>query len=209
MKTYELRNYWVTLRSRPILRPLAALQKRIGTYVRPYYVVLEGGEIKKSPPAAPVSAACEMGSFDSGEMRLMSSIPGRRFSEEELTKRLEEGKRCYGLKTEGQMAAFTWVDFKEFGMRTHRFLLKENEAYLFDAYTLPEHRGKGLAPVVRYYAYERLEAMGKKRLYSITDFFNVPSIRFKKKLGAKIVELRLLFLVFNRKLFDIRLRKYT
>jgi len=149
-----------------------------------------------------------MGSFDSGEMRLMASIPGRTFSEEELTKRLKEGKRCYGAKIEGRIAAFTWADLREFGTRTRRFLLQEDEAYLFDAYTLPGHRGKGLAPVVRYYAYERLEDMGKKRLYSITDFFNVPSLRFKKKLGAKIIELRMLFLVFNRKIFDIRLRKF-
>ncbi len=208
MTTYRLRNLWVKMRSCQALRPLYALQRRIGLYARPYYVVREGRGIKNSPPIKPELESYEMRSFDDRDMRQMARIPGRSFSEAELLKRLNQGKRCYGIACREQMAAFTWVDFEEFGMNDSRSSLKEDEAYLFDAYTLPAFRGKGLAPLVRYYAYGQLEDMGIKTLYSITDFFNIPATRFKEKLGAKTVELRLLFLALDKRIFDIRLKKY-
>ncbi len=208
MKTCKLRNLWVKMRSWPILQPLYMLQKRLGFYVRPYYLVLEGRRIQNSPPANPELESYEMRRLDSQDMHLMAGIPDRHFDEEALIKRLKEGKRCFGIKCRGQIAAFTWVNFKECGMSASRSLLNENEAYLYDAYTLPAFRGKGLAPLVRYYTYRQLEDMGTKTLYSITDYFNVPSMRFKAKLGAKVIELRLLFLAFNKKIFDIRLKKF-
>jgi len=208
MTTYKLRNLWAKMRSWPILRPLYALQRRLGLYARPYYVVREGRGIKKSPPINPELGSFEMRSFDDRDMHLMAGIPDPHISEEALIKRLKQGKRCFGIKCREQIAAFTWVDFEEFGVSASRSLLNENEAYLFDAYTLPSFRGKGLAPLIRYYAYGQLEDMGIKALYSITDFFNIPSIRFKEKLGAKVVELRLLFLARNKRIFDIRLKKY-
>jgi hypothetical protein len=60
------------------------------------------------------------------------------------------------------MAAFTWVDLDEFGMSCSRFPLNSNEAYLFDAYTLPLFRGKNMAPCLRYHVYKELEKAGKK-----------------------------------------------
>jgi len=208
MTTYRLKNLWVKMRSWQILRPLYALQKRLGLYVRPYYIVLEGRGIKNSPPSNPEWGTGEMRSFNDQDMRQMAGIPDRNISEEALTARLKERKRCFGIKCQGQIAAFTWADLKEFGVSASRSLLKENEAYLFDAYTIPAFRGKGFAPLIRYYAYGQLEDMGIKTLYSITDFFNTPSMRFKGKLGAKVIELRLLFLAFNKRIFDIRLKKY-
>lgn len=208
MAAYRLRNFWVAMRSWSILRPLYALQKKLGLYVKAYYVVLEGRRTISSQPMNPQSGSYKMLSFDDHDMKLMASIPDRDFSEESLITRLKEGKRCFGIKCKGQIAAFTWVDFREFGFSASRSLLNENEAYLFDAYTLPAFRGKGLAPFVRSYAYGQLEDMGIKTFYSITDFFNVTAMRFKEKLGAKAMEMRLLFLIFNRRIFDIRLKKY-
>lgn len=208
MTKHRMRNLWVKMRSWPILQPLYALQRRIGLYVRPYYVVLEQRGTEDLPQVRLEFESFEMRPFNEEDMAIIAAIPDRRFPEESLLKRLKEGKRCFGIKCEGQIAAFTWVDFKECGVSDSRHPLNENEAYLFDAYTLPSFRGKNLAPIIRHYAYEQLEGMGIKTLYSITDFFNTPSMRFKAKLGAKAIELRLLFLAFKKKIFDIRLRKY-
>jgi GNAT superfamily N-acetyltransferase len=196
------------MRTRPVLRFIPALQRRLRFRIAPYYIVREGGAIKNPPPKALESESMEMKNLDSRDMPQMAAIPGRSISEEVLATRLKEGKKCYGIRYQGQLAAFTWVDLKEFGMSGKRVLLKENEAYLFDAYTLPAFRGKGLAPIIRYYAYERLEEMGKTTLYSITDFFNPPAMQFKEKLGARKTELRLLLWVFKRPVFDICIKKY-
>ena len=208
MAKYRMRNFWANMRSRPILQPLYALQRRLGLYARPYYVVLEGRGARNLPQVGAEFESFEIRPFNEQDMHLMAAIPDRRIPEEALLKRLKEGKRCFGIKCNGQIAAFTWVDLKECGVSATRYPLNENEAYLFDAYTLPSFRGKGFAPLIRGYAYQQLEDMGIKTLYSITDFFNTPSMRFKAKLGAKTIELRLLFLAFNKKIFDIRLGKY-
>jgi GNAT superfamily N-acetyltransferase len=209
MAAYRLRNSWVKMRSKPIIRFIPALQRKLRFQITPYYVILEELGTKNRPPINAELESHEITSFDNRDMKQMAAIPDRRFSEEELIARLKEEKKCYGVKIAGQIAAFTWVDLKEFGMSCSRSLLKKHEAYLFDAYTLPAFRGKGLAPLVRFYAYEQLEKMGKKTLYSITDFFNVPSMRFKAKLGARTIEMRLLFWAFKRRIFDMRLKKYS
>ena len=78
MAGYKLRNLWVNMRSWPPLRPLYALQKRLGLYVRPYYVVLEGRGNKKPPPMNPESSLYEMRPFNDRDMPQMAAIPGRR-----------------------------------------------------------------------------------------------------------------------------------
>ena len=135
------------MRSWSILRPLYALQRRLGLYARPYYVVLERRGVKNLPIVRPELESFEMRPLNERDMHLMAAIPDRRFPEEALLKRLKEGKRCFGIKCKGQIAAFTWVDFRECGVSATRYPLNENEAYLFDAYTLPSFRGKGLAPL--------------------------------------------------------------
>jgi hypothetical protein len=61
-----------------------------------------------------------------------------------------------------------------------------------------DFRGKGLAPYIRYHSYKVLERMGYSRIYSVSDYFNTPSLRFKKKLKAKLIELRLVITFFKR-----------
>jgi hypothetical protein len=164
-------------------------------------------------------------------MKTISSIPGRHFTltEEYFLERLRNGQKCFGLKYRGELAAFTWCDldwcshvyFK--GKTTghtftwcnidrcahgYRFPLKDNEAYLFDAYTLMHFRGKGLAPYIRYRCYKELAKSGRHKLYSISECVNTPSIKFKKKLNAKFPELRLSVELFKKWSFDLHLKKY-
>jgi hypothetical protein len=46
------------------------------------------------------------------------------------------------------------------------------------------------------------------RLYSISNCFNTPSIKFKKKLNAKLLELHLAVELFNKWHFNLQLKKY-
>ncbi|MGB5356739.1 MAG: hypothetical protein WBN11_08590, partial [Eudoraea sp.] len=64
--------------------------------------------------------------------------------------------------------------------------------------TFEEHRGKNLAPFLRYHSYLMLQEMGIESIYSITQYFNTSSIKFKKKLRAKNIALYINIALFGR-----------
>ena len=111
-------------------------------------------------------------------------------------KRLKEGKKCLVARYHGNLAAFSWYDLESCHSSLYKFKLNEGEAYLFDAYTLKPFRGKDLACYLRFELYQELEGIGRNNLYSITEYFNKPAVRFKNKLNAKP-----LILGINIKLF--------
>ena len=149
---------------------------------------------------------CSLGPQD---MQAISAaaIPDRKESEDYLLQRLKRGPKCLGVKYRGKIVAFSWYDLTQCNFGGHIFTLKANEACLFDAYTLSSHRGKGLAPLVRYEVYKELSKLGRNILLSSSDFFNVSAIRFKRKLNAKLLELR-----HNIRIrwvfFSIRIKRY-
>ena len=106
-----------------------------------------------------------------------------------LRSRVDRGHICVGLKHGSEIAAFTWADLVECNHRPLSFKMKENEGYLYDAFTLPAYRGRGLAPYMRYQCYEQLKATGRDRFFSISAYFDKPSIRFKQKLNARFDKL--------------------
>jgi hypothetical protein len=113
-------------------------------------------------------------------------------NEAKLKERLAKGQLCFGMRCQGRPVSFNWFNFEEFLIGKHRVQMQENEACLFNAYTDMDFRGKGLVSYVRYHSYKELAKMGKTRLYSGSDFFNTSSIRFKRKLKAKLIELYLI-----------------
>jgi GNAT superfamily N-acetyltransferase len=141
-------------------------------------------------------------------MGAMANIPGRDFSEEDLLKRLEEGKKCLGMKHRNELVGFTWIAYETYGYRNRQIPLKANEAYLFDAYTLEDYRGKGIAPYLRYRVYMYLAELGRNRFYSVTEYLNVTSIRFKEKLGARSKELYLYVQLFKNLQFYLPIKKF-
>jgi hypothetical protein len=125
-----------------------------------------------------------------------------------LQRRLEKGKLCFGAKYRGELAAFTWFELDLLDAGRYCRPLARDEAYLFDAYTPIPYRGKGIAPHIRYLGYKELEKLGRTRLYSISLYFNTPAVNFKRKLGARFLELRLLVRVFRKWSRDVRIKRY-
>ncbi len=140
------------------------------------------------------------------DMKVISDIPHRGFSEDQLLLRLKEGKMCFGVKHEGTIAAFTWCNLDECHYKGCRFPLKKDQAYLFDAYTMDSFRGRGIAPYIRYQLYRELEKIGRMTLYSISERFNPSSIKFKEKLNAELVGEGVCVLLLKKWFFRSRLR---
>jgi hypothetical protein len=177
-----------------------------GFFIEPYYVFSEGLFGK---PINGLSEGFETTFLNADDMKQLDQIEGREETEEALRDRLKRGNKCFGLKRDNKIVGFTWCDLDHFNHRSKfKFKLKENEAYLFDAYILKSYRGHNLAPMMRYQCYQNLENLGRNVFYSVSYCFNTPAVRFKKKLNARIDSLCLYVRLAKKWDWHWRLRRY-
>lgn len=196
---------WYGLVLRMVIDCLATL----GLKIEPFHLVVEG--VGSTRPAHLESGFenYEIRFLEASDMGAIARIPGRNYSEDELLRRLKEGKRCLGIRYRGEIVAFTWFNLKDCTFeRQSLFPLQENEAHFFDAYTVESFRGKNLAPYMRYRCYEELAKLGRERCYSVTVVFNTPAARVKQKMGAQVLELRVFVELLKRWHFHTRLKRY-
>jgi hypothetical protein len=199
----------IKIRYSHFLRLVFDAISKLGVRISPYYVFREGIS-SENPPALPTGfEEYEIKFWGPEEMRAMALIPMRKFSKKTLLQRLEDGQKCLGLKKDNALVAFTWCNFKEFSFKWHQFPLKPDEVYMFDAYTVPEYRGKGIAPFLRYHCYKEMKTLGRKSLYSYSDYFNSSAVKFKLKLNAQKVGLNMYVVLFNKWPFHFQLKDYS
>lgn len=196
---------------RLLLRLTLDVVAKLGVRIEPYHLVLE------LVPAGLGDAAVDEGpgeySFaflDDSEMRTIMRYPDHVITEERLSQRLARGNKCLAAKHGDTIVAFHWINFDECRFSAHHlFALKENEAYLFDGYTVESFRGRGLAPALRRRAYAELSRAGRTRLYSITSVLNPAAAAFKRKLDARPLELGIYLTFFSRWRSHFVLRRYA
>ena len=122
---------------------------------------------------------------------------------------VSRGDKCLGLKANGKIVGFTWFRFDRFEYPPSKgFLLRENEAYLYDMFILKDYRGSNLAPLLRYRCYQELGKIGRTVLYSVSLIPNAPAIAFKKKLNARTLSLGLYIRLGKGLHFNLTLKKY-
>jgi len=170
----------------------------IGISVSPYYWIQEGLNDDATSEFQRKFEGYSFEFFGMDELKSIVESKAWKYSEEQLVSWLKDGKKCFGAKFQGQIAAFMWIDLNESNCKWYKFPLKDDEAYLFDMYTMRPFRGKGIAPYLRYQGYKILKDMGRDTCYSYSDIFNSPSIKFKKKLNAKFLRIGLYIELFRK-----------
>jgi GNAT superfamily N-acetyltransferase len=205
------KNLWSKVRFSSPLRIVTDILGRLGVRITPYYVYLEGLDRADLSSLKTNFTGYETVLLESQDMKEIAEIPGRKnLTEQSFLDKLDQGHLCLGMKHDGKLAGFNWANLSELTFSANTcFTLKDNEAYLYDAYTLMDFRGIGIAPYIRYRCYQQLEQLGKNRLYSISLAFNTPAINFKKKLNAELYELRLFIDIFRKWEFNMRLKQYS
>ena len=63
--------------------------------------------------------------------------------------------------------------------------LAMNQAFSYDLYTYREHRGRGIATLLKALVYQRLEEIGIKETFSLVSPDNKPSLRLRVLLGEQ------------------------
>jgi len=183
-----LTHLWDKVRYSPLPRIFIDGLDKLGIQIHLIYLTREGITEGAAHQQREGLEGYEVRFLGAGDMTEMAKIPYRPASYKELQSRLKDGNLCLGAKRNGHLVAFTWCNLTWCNSEGCSFPLNDDEAYLFDAYTASDSRGQGLAPGLRYRLYEELARMGRTKLYSVTDRYNTPALRFKLKLGAVILK---------------------
>ncbi|MEX0315804.1 MAG: GNAT family N-acetyltransferase [Allomuricauda sp.] len=206
---YKLRLFFIRIRHGLFLMTFRNILAKIGIDVGPYYLVQEGFGMMDKPKIKTAEDNYIFGFLTLEEIKSLKNIPY--YNPKELVKRNDDGLKVVGLKAANrQIAAAMCIEYKSFTFKKKDFHLKDDETYLLNMYTYQNFRGQNLAPYLRYCTYEALKEEGIKKIYSITDYFNKSSWKFKKKLGAKPLTLYFTIMLFKKyhKTFKIKDYEY-
>ena len=204
---YRIKWFWNILKNGLFLFGLRNRLARLGLDFDPFYWVLEGASHCEQPIIKGNPTDYELVQLNLEEITdLRKKIIGSERVDAKLD--FHDKLKCIGLKYKEEIAAFMLIELYDFNYDRKTFYLKENEAYLTHMYTFEAHRGKNLAPYLRYQSYLMLKDLGRDRIYSITQFFNKSSKRFKRKLNSKDLQLFMNIILFKKFHYHFLLKTY-
>lgn len=191
-----------------VLQALFGTLARVGIKVVPYYVTRECLNTETKPALDPQMGEVVTALLSPEEIEAVYIHPDSRVMGDVKAKYLDERCLCFGLRVNGETAAYMWCNLHRCHSELTKFALKDDEAYLCSMVTFKAFRGKNLAPFLRYEVYRHLNRTGRTNYYSITELFNTSALKFKEKLGARQLRLGLHIGLFNRLHWSITLKNY-
>ena len=171
--------------------------ERIGIEITPYYWVQEGLGACREPEIKGNVSEFTLRSLNLEEIKMLWKDADERVLEV-LVKEYRQFPYCIALEHDSEIPAYMFVGFKDLNFKGKLFPLKGNEAYLANMWTFHSYRGRNLAPYLRYKCYQLLKDQGRDTNYSITEYFNKSSLKFKSKLNANNLHLFIYFNFFGK-----------
>lgn len=190
---------------------LLALQRRLGRLgfeVMPFYIVRERRGGYQLPDLEGPSEDYRFDFLEPGEIENAPGTQTMRGNAEGFMTALREGHKCLVARHKGTIVASGWMSFGSWEFFKQRFPLKKTEAYLSTMHTVESHRGRNISPHLRHEMYKALNQMGIDTFFSVSEVFNKPSIRFKKKLNAEFLELCVGFKIGSHRPRILRLKTF-
>jgi hypothetical protein len=177
---------------------------RIGLIYYPYYLVAE--RAREEPATNAEHGTLTVATLGPEQARLVAEFPCRPLNLDRVVERMR-ATTCHGVFYRGELAGYSWADFSAVRAPltlVPLFALDERSVYLLDMYVARAHRGKRLAPWLRYQVYREVMRAGRDKIYSITFVNNQSSRRFKARLGAIEIEKRLVVGIKSLIAYDTR-----
>lgn len=179
----------------------------IGFDIKPYYWVQEEITECKEPKIKGDSSDFLVRYLNADEVKLIAnSVPknlGKGFMEG-----INNNQLCIGLEHKNEITALMFIELNDFDFNKRAFQLKSNEAYLLNMWTFHSFRGRNLAPYLRYQSYQLLKEQGRDVKYSVTEYFNKSSIKFKQKLNSKHLILFVNIILFKKYYWNFKIKEY-
>ncbi len=76
-------------------------------------------------------------------------------------------------------------------------------------YTFESYRGKNLAAYVRYQSYMLLKGKGINAYFSVSEYSNKSTIKFKRKLNSKPIKLYKSIVIVKKCILNFTLKSYN
>ena len=201
------KRFWNIINNGLLLLGIRNRLAHIGIDITPYYWVQEEEEPCKEPVIKGNAEDYVVKYLTKEDVQLIAGqVP--KILGDELVKGFNNGQLCIGLEHEKNIAAYTFVELNDFTFNYRTFELKNNEAYLLNMWTFHGYRGRNLAPYLRYKSYQLLKEQGRDVKYSITNYFNKSSIKFKNKLNSKHLKFYLSIVLFKKYHWNFKLKEY-
>nr|WP_299339682.1 GNAT family N-acetyltransferase [Allomuricauda sp.] len=196
-KFYKLKLLWSRIRHGLLLMTIKDFLVKLGIDMGPYFWVLEGSGDCMEPKIRGDFENLQICYLTPDEIAALKDITF--FNSEDVLRSSQNGRmKVVALKHENQVAAVTCVKYDIVIFKKKSFHLSSHEAYLLNMYTYQSYRGKNIAPYLRYHTYQMLKKEGVQKIYSITDYFNRSSRKFKSKLNAKPLNLYFAIVLFKK-----------
>lgn len=179
---------------------------KIGLDFMPYYWEFGSTDIEP-PKIRDDESKYELSIFGEDEIKFIkSNVIG--IEHKDLMSDLKNGDVCLGIKNEGKIAIYSFLRSHDFDFRGRWFKMKSSEGYIHNTYAFEDFRGKNLASYLRYQSYKYLKEKGIDKYYSISEYFNKPTLRYKQKLNVRPIKLYLSVILFKTWTFNFTLKKY-
>jgi len=179
---------------------------RAGIRIVPFVTVLEGQS--RIDPSL-LNDNFEFCALTQDHIGDLIQLEPKDYTEDKLNNWFDAEKICFGLRDGNRLVAKMWCDLENMFWEPAFRKLKQEEAYLFAAYSDPEYRGQNLAPTLRSACYNALRDMGTSTFYSHSEYFNLPARRFKQKLGGIEKDLQIEFKLFKRWNWTFTAKRYS
>jgi len=204
---YRLQWFWNIIRHGLFFQGLRNRLETIGINIMPYFWTLEGSESISCPKVLGDTGGFAISYFNETDVeKAQNLIAGSHYKS--LLEYFEEGQVCVGIKDYDKIVAFMFVKGDSYFFRGKTFKLSNDEAYMHSMYTFELYRGRRVAPYLRYHCYGICKDLGFSKLYSISEYLNKSSRRFKQKLNAKHTALYLSVNLFGRYKRTFLLKRY-
>lgn len=200
--------FWNIIKHGMLMQGIRNQMAKLGVDVMPYFWTLEGTEIIKPPEVNGETSSFVISRFSVEDVdEAQNLIAGSYYKK--LRAYIEEGQICVGIKDNSNIVAFMFIKRDAFLFRGKTFLFNKHEAYLHSMYTFENYRGRRIAPYLRYHCYGICKELGFTKVYSVSEYFNKSSKRFKRKLKAKQTAFYLSIILFKRYKKTYLLKRYS
>jgi GNAT superfamily N-acetyltransferase len=109
-------------------------------------------------------------------------------SADQARERFRAGDACCVARSDGEIVAARWFSTRraDIPFLQHSFQLDEGAGYLYNAYTAPSWRGRGVAGALTAFMLDELEREGAVRALSAARPQNVAGTAFNRSLGRPV-----------------------
>jgi GNAT superfamily N-acetyltransferase len=180
---------------------------RFGLVIYPYFIVDE--PVRARPELEGMDEGLQTRELQVDDAPLIASL-AERTRDEATIRAMMARATCVAIMENDDLLGYSWFtrdQLRGIAGTNPMVELPPDCAYLFDLFVRRSERGRNLAVLLRNAVHKMLAAQGVKHAYSISLAFNRSTRRFKAKLGAVEVELRLFLRLKPFRALDLRLRR--